>query len=118
MYKNSADAGADTLASTFMTLYFAYLLANMLIGVPENHVSTGVHQTVGPCNVTDLDLAGHERQVGSCNEPKAFSKVGKRQGRDINESALMRVDRESSKIKTYVNKSVNFFRLIYPFLIQ
>ena len=48
---------------TFLTLYFLYLVANMLIGVPENHVSAGVHQTVGPCNVTDVDLAGHSRQV-------------------------------------------------------
>ena len=48
---------------TFLTLYFLYLLANMLVGVPENHVSAGVHQTVGPCNVTDVDLAGHSRQV-------------------------------------------------------
>ena len=57
------DSGADSLLKTFVTLYFVYLVANMLIGVPESHVSTGVHQTVGPCNVTDADLAGHSRQV-------------------------------------------------------
>ena len=68
MHENSPDPGADSLAGTFVTLYFVYLSANMLLGVPESHVSTGVHQTVGPCNVTDIDLAGHERQVG-CIEP-------------------------------------------------
>ena len=57
------DSGADSFLKTFVTLYFVYLVANMLIGVPESHVSTGVHQTVGPCNVTDADLAGHSRQV-------------------------------------------------------
>ena len=57
------DHGADSLVKTLLTLYFAYLVGNMVVGAPEAHVSTGVHQTVGPCNVTDIDLAGHERQV-------------------------------------------------------
>ena len=57
------DHGADSLVKTFLTLYFAYLVGNMVVGAPEAHVSAGVHQTVGPCNVTDIDLAGHERQV-------------------------------------------------------
>ena len=32
------------------------------------HVSTGVHQTVGPCDQKALDLAGQERQVYLCPE--------------------------------------------------
>ncbi len=56
----------DSLPRIAISLYFLYLLANMAVGVPEAHVTTGVHQTVGPCNVTALDLAGLERQVYLC----------------------------------------------------
>jgi hypothetical protein len=57
---------ADSLPRLAITLYFVYLVANMAFASPENSVSTGVHQTVGPCSVTDLDLAGHARQVYLC----------------------------------------------------
>ena len=49
-----------------MIAYFVYLLLNMVVGIPEAHISTGVHQTVGPCDVMDKDISGHERQVYLC----------------------------------------------------
>ena len=49
-----------------MVMYFIYLLLNMVLGSPEDHISTGVHQTVGPCDVFDKDISGHERQVYLC----------------------------------------------------
>ena len=54
---------ADRNVRIFFTLYFIYLFVNMIVGVPENHLSTGVHQVVGECDVYDTDLAGHKRQV-------------------------------------------------------
>ena len=38
----------------------------MIFGIPEDHISTGVHQTLGPCDVMDNDISGHERQVYLC----------------------------------------------------
>ena len=49
-----------------MAMYFIYLLLNMVLGSPEDHISAGVHQTVGPCDVFDKDISGHERQVYLC----------------------------------------------------
>ena len=54
---------ADRSVRIFFTLYFIYLFVNMIVGVPENHMSTGVHQVVGDCDVYDTDMAGHKRQV-------------------------------------------------------
>ena len=44
------------------------MLANMIFGVPEHHMSTGVHQVVGECDVFDTDMTGHKRQVYLCQE--------------------------------------------------
>ena len=54
---------ADRSVRIFFTMYFIYLFVNMVVGVPENHMSTGVHQVVGECDVYDTDMAGHKRQV-------------------------------------------------------
>ena len=54
---------ADRKLRIFFTIYFIYLFVNMLVGVPENHMSSGVHQIVGDCEVYDTDMAGHKRQV-------------------------------------------------------
>ena len=53
----------DQSVRIFFTLYFIYMLANMIFGVPEHHMSTGVHQVVGECDVYDTDMTGHKRQV-------------------------------------------------------
>ena len=59
---------ADRSVRIFFTLYFIYLWINMIVGVPEHHMSTGVHQVVGECDVFDTDLAGHRRQVYLCQD--------------------------------------------------
>ena len=46
-----------------LTVYFTFFVLNMAISTPENHMSTGVHQIVGDCDIFDTDLAGHKRQV-------------------------------------------------------
>ena len=56
-------SSGDGLIKLFFTFFFVFFVANMIISVPENHMSTGVHQTVGDCNEFDLDLTGHKRQV-------------------------------------------------------
>ena len=58
----------DRSVRIFFTLYFIYMLANMIFGVPEHHMSTGVHQVVGECDVFDTDMTGHKRQVYLCQE--------------------------------------------------
>ena len=51
-----------------LVVYFGYLFANMVYGVPENHVSTGVHQETGDCSVHANDISGHLRQVYLCKD--------------------------------------------------
>ena len=46
-----------------LTIYFMFFVGNMIISIPENHMSTGIHQTVGDCQEYQKDLAGHSRQV-------------------------------------------------------
>lgn len=56
----------DNLPRLGLTLYFAFLALNMAFANPEAHLSTGVHQTIGPCDVMERDLAGQLRQVYLC----------------------------------------------------
>ena len=48
--------------------YYLLLFANSLAGDPASHLSTGVHQEIGDCNVRAADLSGHQRQVYLCKE--------------------------------------------------
>ena len=73
----SSSSSWDSLPKNVLTLYFALLVANMAYSTPETHMSTGVHQTVGPCNVRDTDLAGQERQVKITGQAQKFSTVRK-----------------------------------------
>merc|ERR1712179_410595 len=57
------NKSTDKLVGVMMTLYFLHLLLNMILGKPEAHISSGVHQTIGPCDVTAKDISGFERQV-------------------------------------------------------
>merc|ERR1712038_1677874 len=41
----------DKVVGFAMVAYFTYLTINMALGTPESHISTGVHQTIGPCDV-------------------------------------------------------------------
>ena len=56
----------DWLPRLLFAAHYAFHVANMALADPEGQVSAGVHQTVGPCDVTALDLAGQERQVYLC----------------------------------------------------
>ena len=51
-----------------LVVYFGYLFANMVYGVPESHISTGVHQETGDCTVHAKDISGHLRQVYLCKD--------------------------------------------------
>ena len=58
----------DYLPRDAISVFFLYLIGNMMIANPENTLSTGVHQTVGPCGEKALDLAGQEREIYLCPE--------------------------------------------------
>eukprot|EP01127_Copromyxa_protea_P006934 TRINITY_DN16871_c0_g1_i1.p1 TRINITY_DN16871_c0_g1~~TRINITY_DN16871_c0_g1_i1.p1 ORF type:complete len:409 (+),score=69.80 TRINITY_DN16871_c0_g1_i1:129-1229(+) len=46
----------DSLATFAMRFYVYSLVAIGLFGTPENHVSTGLHQRIGPCRVEQFDI--------------------------------------------------------------
>jgi len=51
-----------------LAIYYTFLTLNMSFGSPESHLSTGVHQEVGDCNIEAPDITGHLRQVYLCKE--------------------------------------------------
>ena len=53
----------DEIIRVLLTVYFMFLVGNMIVSTPENHMSSGIHQTVGDCKIFQNDLAGHQRQV-------------------------------------------------------
>ena len=63
---------SSSLSNWFLTVslewYFLLLVANLFSSDPTRHVSTGVHQELGDCQVREADLAGHLRQVFLCRE--------------------------------------------------
>ena len=65
--------GADRLLARTVILYFATLVLIMAFFDPAKHVSTGVHQTIGPCYVEAKDITGLTRHRYLCptdyNEP-------------------------------------------------
>merc|ERR550519_227419 len=62
----SAPHWTNLLLAASLATYFTFLGVNMLVTDPATHVSTGVHQTLGDCSVTERDFAGHLRQVYLC----------------------------------------------------
>lgn len=48
--------------------YYLMLLAIIMFGKPENQISEGVHQTVGPCHVQGTDISGHVRNLFICKD--------------------------------------------------
>ena len=70
LYQTNTDA--DAIIRNLMTIHFIFFVANMFISIPENHMSTGVHQIIGDCKMYDTDLAGHQRQVCNINYYKFF----------------------------------------------
>jgi len=57
---------SNWLLTICLEWYFIFLSINMLGADPSNHLSTGIHQELGDCNVTAQDLSGHYRQVYLC----------------------------------------------------
>ncbi len=53
-----------------VVIYFLTLTAVMALGDPTTVVATGLHQTIGDCDVKDYDLSGYERRKFLCNKPK------------------------------------------------
>lgn len=51
-----------------LVTYFGILAATMATFSPEKQLSTGVHQTFGPCDATDWDLLGFQRNRYICKE--------------------------------------------------
>ena len=59
---------SNWLLTISLEWYFLLLVANLFSSDPTRHVSTGVHQPLGDCEVREADLAGHLRQVFLCRE--------------------------------------------------
>ena len=51
-----------------MLVYFLTLTAIMALARPEGHVTTGVHQTYGPCGAAATDVTGLTRNEYLCAE--------------------------------------------------
>ena len=56
----------DWLGRGAVSVYLLMLALNMALFVPETHVSVGVHQIPGPCNIQDTDITGVARQEFLC----------------------------------------------------
>ena len=56
----------DWLGSSAVAAYLLMLAVNMTFFAPETHRSTGIHQTPGPCDVTDTDITGATRNTFLC----------------------------------------------------
>ena len=63
---NPDGVSIDWLGRGATAAYFAMLACSMLFFAPERHVSTGVHQVPGPCDVTETDITGATRQAFLC----------------------------------------------------
>merc|ERR1719334_2963054 len=46
--------------------YFLFLAVNMMGANPETHLSTGLHQEMGDCNIRAPDITEHTRQDYLC----------------------------------------------------
>lgn len=77
----------DAWPKNAISLFFVYLVVNMIVADPERAVSTGVHQTVGPCGVRALDLAGQEREIYLCPETHSQDFTFLCQGKDVTPDA-------------------------------
>lgn len=59
---------ADWLGGGAVCAFLLMLAFNMTVFAPEVHVSTGVHQLPGPCDVRDEDITGTARRRFLCVE--------------------------------------------------
>lgn len=58
----------DRVLLAGVVVHFAALVAIGALFDPATHISTGVHQTYGPCDVEARDIAGFTRRVYVCAE--------------------------------------------------
>ena len=63
---NRDRVSVDWLGRGATAAYLLMLASSMLFFAPETHVSTGVHQVPGPCDVTQTDITGATRQAFLC----------------------------------------------------
>lgn len=56
----------DWLGSVATIAYLVMLTVNMTFFTPETHVSTGLHQLPGPCDVEESDILGSTRKKFLC----------------------------------------------------
>ena len=72
-----AGRSADHLGRGATAAYLVMLAFSMLFFTPETHVSTGVHQLPGACDVAETDITGATRQKYLCvddyDEPFSFA---------------------------------------------
>ncbi|GMI42594.1 hypothetical protein TeGR_g11448 [Tetraparma gracilis] len=60
----------DRVLYAFIALYFVVLAAVMQMGDPSAVKATGLHQTIGDCDVKGWDLSGYERRQYLCYKPR------------------------------------------------
>ncbi len=63
---NRAKLPIDWLGIGATTAYLLMLTVNMTFFTPETHVSTGLHQLPGPCDVEEPDILGGARNKFLC----------------------------------------------------
>ncbi len=63
---NRAKLPVDWLGIGVTTVYLLMLTVNMTFFTPETHVSTGLHQLPGPCDVEESDILGGKRNKFLC----------------------------------------------------
>lgn len=63
----------NRLAAGSLVFYYVVLFSITLLGIPEKHVSVGIHQMFGPCDVTGIDITGRSRRIYLCKEDTDLS---------------------------------------------
>ena len=63
---NRTGLPADRMGRGAVAAYLLMLTVNMTFFAPETHVSTGLHQSPGPCDVREPDILGGERLKFLC----------------------------------------------------
>lgn len=63
-----AGINFSMLLHVVLVLYFAgiFVISQGWLGDSKDHVSTGMHQSIGPCDLTAVDYSGRTRNVHIC----------------------------------------------------
>ena len=68
MYKRFNASKIDSILAITISIYFASMSIISVIFTPQNHISTGIHQIIGPCDIMEDNLSGLPRQKYLCSE--------------------------------------------------